>query len=258
MGFFYVDDSKHPSRGDFVVGGIVYAPEDPSARVNEALRAVGLRPGIDEFKSRALMSAHPEQAKLRDLLGTVLHESRCRTAAVVCPFSRRQDLGGDVLQATARLVALVNAEQPSLHTIYFDQEILPATEVDAALSRSGAALKDTRVCAEQDSQSIAGIQLADLVAHAASTMILCGLGLVNKVTKAPPNSGYDPPYDDLSLGFELFVRNRFLWFVDPDGRSTERGIRVTGAGLFISKHCPESLRAAAEARLGSVHYGCIH
>jgi hypothetical protein len=64
MPHFYVDDSIQ-DRCDFVLGAVVFGP-DAESTVSEAIERAALRPGVDEFKSSARMSQHPDQVKLRE------------------------------------------------------------------------------------------------------------------------------------------------------------------------------------------------
>lgn len=91
---FFFDESIH-ERGGFVLGAYVYGP-DPTIAVDAALRAAGLHPGKDEFKSSSKMSEHPEQQILRTELRRVLGWDYSY-AVVVVPASERHSLGREAL-----------------------------------------------------------------------------------------------------------------------------------------------------------------
>src|SRR5262245_22427275 len=96
---FFFDESIH-ERGGFVLGAYVYGP-DPTVAVDTALRAAGLRPGKDEFKSSAKMSEHPEQQVLRTELRRVLWDYSC--AVVIVPATERHSLGREALLGLDRV-----------------------------------------------------------------------------------------------------------------------------------------------------------
>jgi hypothetical protein len=134
-----------------------------------------------------------------------------------------------------------------------------------AARRLSAAVELDRYCdvrSEQDSRVVKGIQLADLVAHTASTMLLETLGVVKKLVRAGPDSGYDEDLE-LELGFELWASLRYQFF--HAGSAEKQGERYQGAlmevgtnGLYISQSCSPELRAAAVERFGQCYLGCIH
>ncbi len=98
MPCFYFDESIQ-TNAQFIVGAYVYGPDAETA-VSSAIKRVGLRPGVDEFKSSARMSAHPEQVRLRDELFEVIRGYRI--AVLVAPFADRTNLGPLALEASIR------------------------------------------------------------------------------------------------------------------------------------------------------------
>ena len=94
MAFFYFDESIHTTAG-FIVGAWVAWQQDPTERINDALRAAGLRPGVDEFKSGARMSGNESMARAREGLKETLRD--CRIGVVVVPSVQeaRHWRGGD-------------------------------------------------------------------------------------------------------------------------------------------------------------------
>jgi hypothetical protein len=116
---------------------------------------------------------------------------------------------------------------------------------------------------EQDSRIVCGLQLADLVAHTCSIMLLESLGLVTKTVKAGENSGYDPDLD-IELGFELWASLRYNFFSKPAPHpdtwrdQSDYRVEVKGVGLYVSDSCPELLKEKALDRFGEMYLGCIH
>jgi hypothetical protein len=153
---------------------------------------------------------------------------------------------------------------PGPHTLYLDQGIFASPGRAKRLARSAELGEGVTVVAEADSRAIGGIQVADIVAHALSTMLLQQLGHVSKTVKAGPNSGYDPE-SDLDIGFVLWAGLRHRFFRRPFASVTEDDLRrydgrgdVASCGLYVSGRCTPELREAAHARFGSVWLGCIH
>ncbi len=95
MGFFFFDESIH-QRGGFALGAFVYTPSDPTTKLRKALKAAGLKPGIDEFKSGTHVGRNPRQAKARDYIQNVLRDSG-RIALVIVPASKSDALGREAL-----------------------------------------------------------------------------------------------------------------------------------------------------------------
>jgi hypothetical protein len=109
---------------------------------------------------------------------------------------------------------------------------------------------------------VKGLQIADLVAHTSGLMLLDSLGLLKKVVKAGPNSGYDENLE-IDLGFEMWASLRYQFFnagsvVNQDDLYAGALVKVGANGLFVAASCPPELRAAAESRCDECYLGCIH
>lgn len=65
--------------------------------MSEAIERAVLRPSVDEFKSSARMSQHPDQVKLREDLRHLLQAYRI--GVLIVPRSERSNLGHYGLQA---------------------------------------------------------------------------------------------------------------------------------------------------------------
>ncbi len=92
-------------------------------------------------------------------------------------------------------------------------------------------------------------------------MLLDALGLLSKVVKAGPDSGYDPDLD-IELGFELWASVRYQFFSSglPNNvhSNEDMVVEVAPYGLHIAESCSAKLRQAALARFGRQYLGCIH
>jgi hypothetical protein len=252
----YIDDTIQ-DRGDFVLGAIVVGL-DAADWVANALRAEGLLPGTDEFKSSARMDTEPEQVRLRARLKRGL-KSGYRIGVVVVARDARDTLGAEALQALKK-VAAANGLADRPVAVHFDEGLFPSVETAEALARDIALPASWELHFEQDSRVVGGLQVADLVAHTCGVMLLDPLGMVAKKVRAGENSGYDPDLE-IELGFELWatLRYQFLCGPMPDEEDTLRGfVDVASYGLHIAESCSNVLRRAAEDRFGTQYLGCIH
>lgn len=256
MGWFYFDESIH-ERGGFIIGAFVYCESDLSPAVFEALSAVGLEPGTDEFKSSAKMSEDTAQTFLRSRLKRLFWKAKL--GLVVVPFSDRTVLGNAALTGLKKLLT-ANGLESTRHQVYFDEGVpfLNRNKHMAELSLSGSC----DFFFNQDSRQIGGIQMADLAAHTFSIMLLEELGLLTKTVKAGPNSGYDPDLD-IELGFEMWATVRYHFFtkdqIDPDKDQLDGFSLDTGTyAVSVSPSCPPALASASQRRFGTMYVGCIH
>lgn len=259
MGFLFFDDSKHPTRG-FSLGAFVYCEKDPTRAIHDALVRQGLSPNTNEYKSSAHIGRNPKQALLRDDLRDIM-QKRCDIGIVVIP--NKDDLGFQALHLLKKMLRHRKLMSDQ-HRIFFDQGMFSSAERAATLTRKLGKFENCNFYFEQDSKLIAGIQLADLVAHTCAVMLAEALGLIRKTVKAGENSGYDPDMD-IELGFELWagIRYNFLSAPPPDPDDwAEDEIQpianVQPYGLHISDSAGCDLRDAAVGRFGSMYLGCIH
>ncbi len=107
-----------------------------------------------------------------------------------------------------------------------------------------------------------GIQLADIVAHTCSTMLLETLGHVTKriVVNAPGDSVYDGI--EIELGFEMWAGIRYAFLAmnkqNPKDDFDLAYVDVHPWGLFIDESVNEQVSKAAMKRFGENYLGCIH
>ena len=261
MGFFYFDESIHP-RGEFSLGAFVYAEESLDSEVAEALRQSGMVPRVDEFKSGARMDQSPEQARARDKLKSLVHR-RCGIGVVVAPDCPRTNLGCESFVGLAKILATMQFSSSS-HEVFFDEGVFTSS---AAGQRAAESFRPSQPCNlhfEQDSVQILGLQVADLVAHTCSGMLLSQLDLVRKTVKAGENSGYDRTNLDMDLGFELWATLRYNFFAAPPPppeswkSQLDWEADVASRGLHVAETWDSTVRDAASARFGHMYLGCIH
>lgn len=259
MGHFYFDETIQ-ERGGFIIGAFVYSPNDVTPLVYSAIEQVGLRPGVDEFKSGARMDRNPKQSELRGRLIEIL--SNTRVGLVVVPATERALLGRHALLGLRKILS-ANGLAQKPHSVFLDQGItINKGDCKELLGETGALCE---VYQSQDSKLIGGIQLADLTAHLLGGILLESLGLVSKLVRAGENSGYDPDLE-IELGFELWATLRYQFFKAPHpnpGAIPEDPIGdlifdVENYGLHISDGCPQTLKEAALQRFGTCYLGCIH
>jgi hypothetical protein len=260
MGFFYFDESIHPS-GKFSLGAFVYCESSLDSEIAEALCQSGLTPGKDEFKSGSRMDKSPEQALARSCLMKIVQEN-CGIGVVVAPDSPRTALGGEAFFGLNKILSTTQFRS-SAHQVFFDQGIFGSC---AAGQRTSVDFNLTQPCAlhyEQDSAQVLGLQLADLVAHTCSMMLLDGLGFICKKLKAGENSGYDPNLD-IELGFEMWASTRRNFFADPPPpyetwkSQLDWEVDASARSLHVAASCDSAVRDAALGRFERIYLGCIH
>lgn len=258
MGYLYFDDSKHP-RAAFSLGAFVYCDENPNNEVHNVLRKYDLVPGSDEFKSSAHMDRHPVQAAVRRDLLKILQF--CKLGLAVVPYLTTPNLGQDSLILLKKMLKH-NDLAGKQHEVYFDQSIFRSKNEATFLSDSDEGLSECNFYFEQDSKQIAGIQLADLAAHACAVMLMETLGVVTKTVKADERLGYEPNLD-IEIGFELWAYLRCTFLANPpplpdDLDSLDLTAYVKPFGLHVSDEATKQLREASIKRFGSMYLGCAH
>lgn len=257
MGYFFLDDSKHPKAG-FCLGSFVFSETDLQEGIEKILRSHGLQPGHDEFKSSKIMKNSPVDTAVRDDLKQLL--GPCKVGIAISPT---EDLLHEDSAALLRKMLGHPKVGRGRHKIFIDHEIAS----DEKRQNRFLAVEGAEMCNfqfEQDSKKVGGIQLADLSAHICAIMMKDSLGLITKMVKAGENSGYDPD-SNMELGFEMFatIRYSFLGICAPyiweePQLLLQPLLLISDYGLQISEALPESVKIAAEARFGSLYLGCIH
>lgn len=260
MGYLYFDESIQ-EQGKFIVGAFVYSNQDLSPSVDVAIAEVGLVPKVDEYKSNAKMQGNPQAQQLRAAIYGLLRNTQI--AVVVLPSKDRASLGAEASKALGQLID-ANGLALERHAAFFDEGIkIPEREIETLSKRANGACQ---IYANQNSKLTSGIQVADLAAHYAGTMLAEQMGLTTRMVNAGVNSGYDPELE-IELGFEIWARLRYAFFKESkeinddidDGDMIEMAtLNVRGFGLFVSDLCGIELSEAADQRFGTCYMGCIH
>jgi hypothetical protein len=254
MGYFFVDDSKHPAAG-FCLSTFVFSASDPQIELEKLLIKNGLTPGNDEFKSSIRMDQNSPNIPLRDDLKAFL-----RTCKVGVAISKTSE---ELYEDSALLLEKI-LSHPDIpageHQVFVDRGIFPTRREQVVIE----SIKGARNCQfhfEQDSKRVCGIQLADLAAHICGIMMKDSLGLIKKMVKAGENSGYDPD-SDMELGFEMYATIRYSFigeFAPYDENARLQPILILDEyGVVISPKLEDEVQLAAKERFSSVYLGCIH
>ncbi|MDN3585660.1 DUF3800 domain-containing protein [Pedobacter aquatilis] len=259
MGNIYVDDSVH-DQGDFIICACVYASMDIEAEILRLIQVLNLDAETFEFKSSANYSKEPERAEFRSRLKELMQDHG-HYGLVILPRANRVEAGLECLRAIQQFIEFSPIIRQPV-SIYLDQGLFSSKDQAEkhfkALGLSGATLH-----AEQDSKTVRGIQLADLVAHMASIQLKSAMGLIKKMVKAGENSGYEPDMK-LELEFEMWATLRYCLMNEGNPKPQtgdqfrDANMQVGRAGLFIAESCGEELREYAEGTFGQVYLGCIH
>lgn len=257
MAFIYLDDSKHHNFG-FSLAAFFICETDPTEEVSSIFRDLGFDPNVFEFKSSARMQGDASLQRLRRALKAFIG-MKCKIAVCV--------VDGDKRLGPAALKLLNNAlTHPYLfghdHQIFFDEGLFQSSKAAVALVEDNEALKDCEFHFEQDSRQIMGIQLADVVAHTCSTMLLETLGHITKkvVVNAPNDSVYHGL--EIELGFEMWAGIRYAFLsqnkLNPKDDFDLANVDVYPWGLHIDDSVDERIASAAMERFGEIYLGCIH
>lgn len=252
----YVDESIHTKDG-FIIAAIVATTNSIEDDISKALTSAGLQPGVDEYKSRNPKANNPAAQKLRADLHAVLFQHHCYIGLVICDITERTKIAEYALKLIAQMVACGRFSNQSV-IINFDDGLLTSTPEN--FLKSQFPLENISIAPNSDSRKVYGLQLADMVAHMAATILRCDLGSLKKATPAGPNSGYDPD-TMIELEFELWAGMRYNLASSEPVVLFENGEPTLFAeydpfGLFISDAC--RVKVAAFERFGSVYLGCIH
>jgi hypothetical protein len=260
MGFFYVDDSVHDEAG-FIIGACVYTATDVEEKIVNIIASRGFDPLKFEYKSSSNYSKEPEQAKIRSDLRELIYKYG-KLGAVVVPRNQRSQLGLECIMGLKQFIDHNKELQKPLH-IFFDQGMFESINKAQKLVEK-LCFNDCFFLFEQNSKIIRGIQLADLAAHTCSIQLKDKMGLVKKMVKVGPNSGYDPEMK-VELGFEMWASLRYTFFnqggrkYNPNDDLVRRAtLDVEPNGLYISDLCNEELSKHAKFAFGKMYLGCIH
>jgi len=257
MAYFYLDDSKHHRFG-FSMAAFVICDSDPTEHVSSAFERFGYDPRDFEFKSSAKMAGDRRLQSLREALRSYLR-GHCKIAVCVVDGDKR--IGPAALKLLSSALAHPRFEG-QLNKVFFDEGLFQSPRAAADLVDGDATLATCEFYFEQDSKRHLGIQLADIVAHTCSTMLLETLGHVTKkvILDAPGDSVYDGL--EVELGFEMWASIRYAFLAkskqEPKDDLDLAYVEVFPWGLYIDESVSERIAAAAMARFGENYLGCIH
>jgi hypothetical protein len=249
--YIFFDDSQH-RRGDFVLGGFVVFQADPTVEITAAIIEAGLHPGSDEYKSRHPHASDPRWIELRRALFGVAREAT--VGIVVAPYAERGNLGLHGLMGLAHMLRENDIARPI--AVFLDQGLFQSMMEFERARREAALPADIRIEPECDSRAVLGIQVADLVAHTCSIVLLGRAGISDKTLKSEEEGEYQ-------LSFEMWAQLRYQFFrrqiTDPALQEAARsGLVDSSSGLYIAPGTPAHIAEAAEGRFGKTWLGCIH
>lgn len=194
---------------------------------------------------------------IRNELKLIVSNS-CKIGIIVLPRNKRQDIGFETLKGLKEIIDSNNFEDEI--KIFIDENYFK-NKIEGEKFAEKIGLLNCILELEVDSKMVKGIQLADLVAHTCSIMLLEQLNLIDKKVKAGKNSGHNPELE-VELGFELWasIRYSFLGKLCDD---LQNGIgepkKITEPfGLYISDYCDKGLRKNTRDRFSEIYMGCIH
>jgi hypothetical protein len=257
MAYIYLDDSKHHRFG-FSLAAFVICDLDPMEHVSSVFRKYGYDPAEFEFKSSARMVGDGQVQALRGALKSFISRN-CKIAVCVVDGDKR--LGPAALKLLSSALSHPTL-QGQANKVFFDEGLFQSTTAATFLAERDATLSCCEFYFEQDSKMQLGIQLADIVAHTCSTMLLETLGHVTKkvTLTAPGDSVYDGL--EVGLGFEMWAGIRYTFLSknkqNPKDDFDLANVDVYPWGLFIDDSVSDEISNAAMERFGENYLGCIH
>ena len=257
MAFFYLDDSKHHKFG-FSLAAFAVCDVDPTDELSAIYSRFGYDPEAFEFKSSAKMKDDVNLQKLRGALKSYIQRN-CKIA--VCIVEGDKKLGPAALHLLQSAISHPRYADDD-HHIFFDEGLFQSSKAAENLTADFKKLGQCAFNFEQDSQQVMGIQLADIVAHTCSIMLLEALGHINKmiVVNAPGDTIYHGL--EVELGFEMWADIRYAFLsqgkTNPKDDFDLANVEVYPWGLFIDDSVGKHIASIAMDRFGENYLGCIH
>ncbi len=255
MAYFYLDDSKHHPHG-FSLAAFAICDEDPHEELESLFAKCGFELTTYEYKSSTIMSDNPKLQRLRGALKGFVR-SKCKIA--VCVVDGDKNLGPASLALLKKATMHPNSRDQR-HRVFFDEGLFSSEQAALQCAAEIGGLDGCTIHFEQDSRSVSGIQVADLIAHTCGTMLLDALGKINKIVDVP-NSGYDDDVE-IDLGFEMWADLRYAFLSVGNGAGIDDEdfavVLVEPHGLYIDPSTSSEVTVAASNRFGSMYLGCIH
>ena len=254
MGYFYFDESMHQQE-DFIIGAYIYSEIDLTDKIYDEIKKVGLIPRKDEYKSSDIKINNKPSHIIRYNLWELIFSESIKSGLLVLPYNKRNFLGEEALTLLMKICKNNNLMQNS-HNVYYDQEITFST-----LHNNSSAFgfpNNFKFFKDQDSKIIAGIQIADLMAHTFSGMLRPKITGKRKIV--------DDGFMGIDLDFELWARIRHSLFYktstglfstaenDPEYMT----VNTADYALHISDYCSITLKKRANDVFGKTYIGCIH
>lgn len=245
-------DESHHRRGGFLLGAYTLFESDPAKRIATAITNAGLQPGTDEYKSRHPHASDGRWKALRQSLYDIAAEATI--GIVVAPFEDRARFGLHALCGLAHILRENDVANPVL--AFLDEGLLTSATGFARWRAQCGLPDDVDLSRECDSKTVLGIQVADLIAHTCSVVLLGRMGIADKTL-------YSEEEGEYQLSFEMWARLRYNFFqrpiTDPElGEGSRAGLVDSTGGLYIAPGTSAEVAEVAGARFGTTWLGCIH
>lgn len=260
MAYLFLDDSKH-HRSGFSLAAFAICDADPTEEMSTLFREYGFDPGAFEFKSSATMKDNNDLQALRDSLKHFIVRN-CKMALCVVDSADDTKTLGPASLKLLRSALKHPWFEGRQHEAFFDEGLFKHRSVAEALVAGDPELQNCNLYFEQDSKAVMGIQLADVLAHTCSIMLLDALGDITKkvIVDAPGDSVYDGL--EVELGFEMWAGIRYAFLSqnkpNPKDDFDLANVDVYPWGLFIDESVNERIASVAMDRFGEIYLGCIH
>ncbi|MFK5980486.1 MAG: DUF3800 domain-containing protein [Rhizobiaceae bacterium] len=253
MAYFFLDDSKHHGRG-FSLSAFAICETDPQHELTSLFVEKGFDPSKFEFKSSNQMQDNSSLQELRSRLREFIRH-KCRVA--VCIVTGDKNIGPASLRLLENAITH-DSLQGQQHEVFFDEGLFSPKSAGNKLAAELECFEQCQFHFEQDSKTVAGIQVADLAAHTSGIMLLDALGHINKKVRIQ-DSGYD---NEIELGFEMWagIRHAFLHAnkTHPKDDFDHAIVEVEPYGLRVDESVEQAVANAARKRFGEMYIGCIH
>lgn len=249
MAFLYLDDSKHHRFG-FSLAAFVICESDPTEHITSVFQKLGYDPEAFEYKSSSKMANNESLRALRSSLKSFIGR-RCKIAVCVVDGDKR--LGPAALELLKTSLSHSHLKGQS-HELFFDEGLFQSSKSASHLVEGDPRFRLCKFHFEQDSRKHLGIQLADIVAHTCSTMLLETLGHITKkvVLNMPGDSVYDGL--EVELGFEMWAGIRYAFLSNnkpnPKDDFDLANVDVYPWGLFIDEGVDQRIYNSAMERFG--------
>lgn len=274
----YVDESIH-SKLCFICTAFVFSDNNIEKRVDNALLKVGMKPGIDEFKSGAYMENNQNMQDLRtEILGIAGQYSKI--AVLFTHSNNRENLGNDCIKFS-KIIMERNGIDIGDCDLFFDEGIISNSGQMHELSRKNNEYAKKRPFSSVDSKTCRGIQVADVVAHSIAQVIRQDLSLEPKhVDISGPDTGYETgTIEKLEWHLRMQLRKSFfsrpVIYKDQKNKIEEKrnphlisededivnfalNPELIGWGVFVNDDIDSKIKNSIFKSMNRIWLGCIH